>query len=131
MIVLMDRKEICQKLIEQGVMARTFCFMDFTGSNWTDQAPLYNKFVHGVRDVAVSLGIFSLDEAMRLENEATKKFEMLDTFMMERVVLVKLPDEDSISMCSFKCHVMKAILVRCVSLLSGGLAGFAFCNAFL
>lgn len=127
----MDKKEICQKLIEQGVMARTFCSMSFSGDSWTDQGPLYNKFVHGVRDVAVSLGVFSLDEAMHIENVASQKFEMLDTFLMERIILVKLPDEDCISSCSYKRHVLKAILIRFVSLLIGGLAGFAFCSAFL
>lgn len=131
MILVMDRKEICQNLIEQGVMARTFCCMDFTGSCWTNQTPLYNKFVHGVRDVAVSLGIFSLDEAMHLENVAAKKFELLNVFMMERVILVKLPDEDSISRCSYKRHLMKAILIRFVSLFCGSLVGFAFCSALL
>lgn len=126
----MDKREICQKLVEQGVMARTFCSMSFSGNNWTDQAPLYNKFVHGVRDVAVSLGIFSLDEAMHLENAAAKKFEMLNTFLIERVVLVKLPDEDNVSSCSYKHHVLKAILIRCVSLAFGGLVGFAVFDIF-
>ena len=98
------------------------CFHGILGPEQKWNAPLYNRFVHGVRDTAMSQGIMSMEEAGLVENQADKNFD--DEKSIDEKELVQLPPEDQLSTCSYKRHVLKAIMSRVLCLLCGVLIGY-------
>ena len=119
----MDNKEICRNLIEKGRLSMLCCFHGMLGQEQKWNAPLYNRFVHGVRDTAVSQGILTMEEANRMEGQADNKFNAED-FVIDEKELVKLPPDDETSIFSYKRHLAKAILNRFLCLLCGVAIGY-------
>lgn len=124
----MTKKDICIRLIEKGVKARMCSYWGILGKEGKKKAPLYNRFVHGVRDASVGLGILSLDEAIKAENKASDKYMFgvpeSDILPDRELNFIKLPEDDKLSCCSYKYHITKAILIRAISLLGGVLLGY-------
>lgn len=124
----MTKKDICIRLIEEGVKARMCSYWGVLGEEGKKKAPLYNRFVHGVRDASVSLGVLSLEEAIKAENKASDKYMFgvpeSDELPDKELDFIKLPEDDKLSCCSYKRHITKAILIPVISLLSGVLLGY-------
>lgn len=126
----MERKEICMALIEKAVKARVCCFKGMLGREGKMKAPLCNSFVHGIRDASIATGIFTVEEAIRVENRADRKVMDADDISFDKSDMISLPTEDKISTCSYKCHLTHYLLVRLLSLLCGILVGFFFFSYF-
>lgn len=124
----MGRKKICKALIEKGVKARICFFYGVPEDKWKDKAPMCNSFVHGVRDASIATGVFTAEEAMRVENAADAKVMDEEALTFEQFDMIELPPDDSISTCSYKKHLRKYLLIRFLSLLCG--IGFGFSVPF-
>lgn len=120
----MNEKEICTDLMQKGVEARWNSFRGIPSNEWKEKAPLYNRFVHGVRDVMYGLEIATEEEIMAIENKAASKAERSEVVNENVQSLVKLPAEDKLSTYTYKRQVRRAVISRAVGFLCGALVAY-------